>query len=520
LKIAIVGGGSAGWMTAAFLIKTFPDYDISVIESPDIPRIGVGESTYDGFKYFIKYLDIDLKDFFVKTDATIKTAIQFNGFYDGSENDEFLYPFGSPDISGTLWGLQDWQIKKSLYPDTPIKEYAESHFFSANLIKHNTFTEENIGGFDHELHTALHFDALKFADWLKNDYAIPRGVKLISKNVKKIVVKDKNVQRIILDDKSVIFAELYVDCTGFKSLLLGKALKEKFISISDELPNDSAWATQIQYKDKEKEMLSVTKSTAIENGWCWYIPLWSRIGAGYVYSSKYVSDNNALKEFKQYIKKEHDLNDEEIKNLKFNKIKMKTGIYENVWKNNVVGIGLSAAFIEPLQSNGLFTVHQFLYELGRALLRGGMPSQFEKDVFNFATKNKYFSFLEFIKMNYYLSKRQDTNYWKEIKNKKIDFSKIDLRYFEANHFVNLLKEKTFSFSPPMGGCGSWVTSGMNYFILDNISTKLGEIENKMNYREQLDESFSFLDEKRNYWDFVAKNSMSIKKYLENKYYNN
>ena len=142
---------------------------------------------------------------------------------------------------------------------------------------------------------------------------------------------------------------MYIDCTGFKSLLLDKTLKEPFESYADLLPNDSAWATKLNYKNKEKELVSYTNCTAIENGWVWNIPLWSRIGTGYVYSSKFVDDETALKQFKKH------LNNEDIE---AHNIKMRVGIHNRLWVKNVVAIGLSAGFIEPLESNGLFTVHE------------------------------------------------------------------------------------------------------------------------------------------------------------------
>ena len=139
-------------------------------------------------------------------------------------------------------------------------------------------------------------------------------------------------------------ANLYIDCTGFKSLLLGQNLKEEFINYSDRLPNDSAWATKIEYKDKEKQLVPYTHCTAIDNGWVWTIPLWSRIGTGYVYSSQFVDDDTALKQFKKFLKTDQ---------LDFKKIKMKVGIHKRLWVKNVCAIGLAAGFIEPLESNGL-----------------------------------------------------------------------------------------------------------------------------------------------------------------------
>lgn len=522
MKVVIVGGGSAGWMTAAGLIKAFPNYDIRLIESPTIPRVGVGESTYDGIKYFIKYLDINTDNFFKKTDATLKIAIKFNNFYSDQYQESFIYPFGKPDISGTRWGLEDWQIKKALYPETPVSDFAESYFGAANLVKHNTFNENldgSLGSFDTEFGTALHFNAIKFADFLKNEYCIPRGVKLISQNLVKTTLKNKNVSYLTLDNGEKIYADLFVDCTGFKSILIGQELKEKFISYNDVLPNNRAWATHIDYNDVEKELSFVTECTALNNGWSWHIPLWSNVGTGYVYSNKYISDDDALKEFKKYLENSPIIrkNKKYLDEIEYKNIDMRVGIYENVWSSNVVAIGLSAGFIEPLESNGLFTTHEFIFQLIKSLQRG-IPSQWEKDAFNRSVKEIYDSFAEFIRMHYYLSKRSKSKYWNDIFNTKYDFSKKNGLGIESNHADDLIIYKNMRPSlPPFGGV-PWIAAGMNYFHIDPVSTALGEMKNKMCYKKDLSENFSYLNQRRSQWDEVAKNSLSSYRYLKNKYY--
>jgi tryptophan halogenase len=190
-------------------------------------------------------------------------------------------------------GLQDWMIKKYCYPETPLTDFAESYFPAAIMAKHNVFFKnENykiMDTYNSNIGIAYHFDAGKFAEWLKIKYAIPRGVKHIVSEVEKIDSSEENIKSITLKNKTNITADLFVDCTGFSSLLLEKTLKEEFIDYSDMLPNNKAWATRIPYKNKEAELDSVTTCTAISNGWVWNIPLWSRLGAGYVYSDKFIT---------------------------------------------------------------------------------------------------------------------------------------------------------------------------------------------------------------------------------------
>jgi flavin-dependent dehydrogenase len=523
-KIVIVGGGSAGWMTAAMLVKTFPEKDITVIESPDIPKVGVGESTLDGLQYYIKYLEIDKKDFFKYTNASIKLGIEFINFYKDFGEDPFFYIFGIPEKNNTLWGLQDWLIKKYVYKDTPVTEYSESYFPATFLAKYGKFSENlnnEFDGFDPELHTSFHFDANLFGEWLKNNYAIPKGVKSIIGDVVDVNVKNKFVKSIILKDKKEIFADLFIDCTGFQSLILGKALEEPFVSYHHRLPNNNAWATQINYVEKEKELKSVTSCTALKNGWAWNIPLWSRIGAGYVYSDQFISDEEALKEFKEYLlnNKNFIRSPEQINSLEYKKIKIKSGIYERTWVNNVVAIGLSAGFIEPLESTGLYTVHEFLFQLVKFLLRDEF-GQWEIDSYNHETRTMFDGLCQFVEMHYFLSQRRDSKYWKNITSKPHDLKKYN-DFTDGSHILlNFKNEKSKTGKPFDVGGTAWISAGMEYFVLDEITISLGQMRNKMNYKEDLDIYFKMLDEKRNKWKKNAIDSPTMYRYLLKKYYEN
>jgi hypothetical protein len=521
-KIVIVGGGSAGWMTASILIKKFPEKNISLIESPNVQKIGVGESTFQGINYYLEHLEIDRGDFFKKTDASIKLAIKFRNFYKESGEPDFIYPFGSPVLRDTLWGVQDWFIKKNINKEIPVNDYAESYFPAAHLVKYGRMSDnldESLENFDPVLGTALHFDAIKFANWLKDNYAIPRGVKNIVGHVQNVVVNNDGIEKLILEDGLEIFADLFVDCTGFKSLLLSESLKEEFVSYNDILPNTHAWATRINYKNPEKELDTVTRCTALKNGWCWNIPLWSRLGSGYVYSDKYTTHESALEEFKNYLARDIDIprSLKEIESLSFNNIQMRVGIHKRVWVKNVVAIGLSAGFIEPLESNGLFSVHEFLFELVRSL-QSEKVSQWNKDAFNYAVKLKFDQFVEFIRVHYMLSIRDDSEYWKDNFNRSYDIDASRKNDYGSTHIYSLQKIKTQTFDPPTNSGLSWISTGMNYFLLDDIAIKSGEILNKMKYKTELEPFFDALEQKKKMWSMTAKNSPTMYQYLDKKYY--
>jgi tryptophan halogenase len=196
---------------------------------------------------------------------------------------------------------------------------------------------------------------------------------------------------------------------------MGGALKEPFVSYNDILPNDSAWACQIPYKDKYVELQSFTNCTAIENGWCWNIPLWSRIGTGYNYSSRYVDDDTALEEFKNYLCSDKMLiprTREEVDTYTFRNLKTRVGTHERTFVKNVVAIGLSAGFIEPLESNGLLSVHEFLFFLIDIMQRGEI-SQFDRTMYNAQVRDAFDSFAKFVAMHYSMSHRSSTPYWQD-----------------------------------------------------------------------------------------------------------
>jgi tryptophan halogenase len=519
MNIVVVGGGSAGWMSAAMLIKDHPNHKITVIESPNIPIVGVGESTINGLRQFCNYLEIDEKSFLKYTDGSYKLSIKFTDFYE-KDSGSFLYPFGIPENRGTLYGLNDWLIKKYAYPDTPNTDFAECYSPQAVMCKDNKFFKnpnyEIMNSYDSDLGLAYHFDATKFGAWLRDEYCVPRGVKVIKANIESTNKISKDKISITLDNDETHNADLFVDCTGFRSLLLDKALQEPFISYTDMLPNNKAWATRLPYKDKQKELEPFTNCTAIDNGWVWNIPLWSRLGTGHVYSDKYVTDEDALDQFKQYLKSDKMIiprTDDEIEELEFRNITMRVGIHERTWVGNVVAIGLAAGFIEPLESNGLYTVHQFLFELTRALKRGN-PSHWDKEGYNYATKKMFNEFAEFVAMHYSLSKRQDTEYWQENFNK--DWSATAKK--NPSVFQSVMDNRAFVHNAPIVGGYSWIQVGMNYYPLDSVTAKLGEMERPAKYKIHFKEQIDFLNNRRKHWQSIIDQQPTLYEFLRDNIY--
>ena len=513
-KILIVGGGSAGWMTASTLVRAFPDKDITVLESPKVPTISVGESTISKVKQWTHYLGIDDKEFLKHTDGTIKFSIKFTDF-NGKGEAPFHYPFGAPAIEGTKLNYNDWWVKKELNPETPVSDYADC-FAPVMALVNQSKGALNFNGFDTTTDSAYQFDAIKFGIWLKDHYCIPRGVKYIQEDVKDIKQDENGI--VSLNKHK---ADLYIDCTGFKSMLLGGALKEPFEPIP-KLPNNKAWVTKIPYVDKTKEVESFTNCTAIENGWVWNIPLWSRVGAGYVYSDKFVDDKTALKEFKNHLakvrpgfgKEEHE----------FRNIKMKCGIYHRLFVKNVVAIGLANGFIEPLESNGLFSVHEFLITLVRTLRRGEV-TQWDKDNFTFACKTIYYGFAEFVGLHYALSTRNDTEYWKANNNRDWEESLITMKAKILQGFLAIAMHRNINWEYPVdpperaGNSGvHYIAAGFNWAPQDlpNLIYLTHKTEEEI--KEVMEPYINKLDKRKEMWSKEAEKYPSYHDFILENYY--
>ena len=508
-KIIIVGGGSAGWMTAATLIKTFPKKDITVLESPNVPIVGVGESTLATIKTWTKYLEIDDKEFLSGTNGIYKLSIKFTDFY--KKGEAFHYPFGDVELEGNNAGPNDWWFKKACYPETKNNDYADCIFPSMALVNNNKLfynLNNELPSFDFSRNTAYHFDAVKFGMWLKDNYCLPRGVKHIQEDITKIDTDKNGIKS--LNKKYT--ADLFIDCTGFKSLLLDKTLKEPFEPLTDKLPNNKAWATRIPYRNKEEELKPYTNCTAIENGWVWNIPLWNRIGTGYVYSDKYVSDEKALKEFKKH------LNRDDVDELEFKNITMRTGIHKRLFVKNVAAVGLAAGFIEPLESNGLYTVHEFLMALVRNLQREKI-SQWDKDNYTMQCKREFYQFAEFVGLHYALSHRDDTEYWKNNLNKEWSNELIENKpnKYITGYFAAGIDRIDFKFNT-IGGLHC-IAAGMNWAPSDITTLGYHNYMSKDKVKEFFNHFITRLDTKKSNWNKIVENKSTVINFLKENIYN-
>lgn len=522
-RIVIVGGGSAGWMSAATLKSFYPEKDITVIESPNIPIVGVGESTLGGIRHWMNAVGIKEEDFMKHTNASYKMSIKFTDFYNKDEG-AFHYPFGEPVLYDTQQGLNEWQAKKVMYPETPVNDYCQTYFSTMPLIENNKYTPDyskELEMYNSKTDVAYHFDAALFGQWLKDHFCIPRGVTHIPDDVVDIVATEDGIQKLILKSGDEITADLFVDCTGWKSMLLSETMKVPFVSYSDIIPNNRAWATQVPYADKEKELEPYTNCTAIGHGWVWNIPLWSRLGTGYVYCDKYVTPEEAKEEYKQYLMSDKmtvPRTREEVDNLTFKDISMRIGIHKRTWVKNVVAIGLSAGFIEPLESNGLFSVHEFLLVLVSSLQRGYV-TQWDRDAYNTAILDKFNNLAEFVALHYALSVRDDTNYWEDITNKTFNEGMIDQVPTLRKGFADLVNRKMFRFTHEGQGGIHCISTGMNYFVLNKINAKYNEYQYGVDLKSHVDNFVAQRKVMQARWQQVADRAPTLFQYLKDNVHN-
>ena len=421
-SICIVGGGSSGWMTAALLSKEHPDIEMCLIESPTIKPIGVGESTLAHFNRYLNRLGLKDEDWMRQCNATYKASIRFKNFRE-NKGEAFQYPFGE-------WGPPDDEIAdhltrffelqcvygRKIYPPEEFARFCNRQTYMADAGKMpmeipGPFGESKYEKYDPDNDLSYHLNADKFGEYLRDNIAVPNGVHHIKGDVHNVIkTPEGDISAVTTVDGGAISADLFIDCTGFRSLLLEQHMGVPFISFKDQLFNDRALVTHIEYDDKETQMHCYTDCVALNNGWVYNIPMWNNIGTGYIYSSKYVSDADAEKEFREYLP-------ESAKDCQFNSIKIKHGKHIHAWEKNVVGIGLAYGFLEPLESTGLMTTHENLLVLTDMLhCRDGHVTHHERLMFNYTCERMLEAMKNFVTLHYTMSLREDTPYWKDATN--------------------------------------------------------------------------------------------------------
>lgn len=368
MKITIVGGGTAGWMTASYLVSKFKDYEITLIESKEIPIIGVGESTLPSFLDFINEIGITEEDLF-KIGSIRKYATEHN----------------------------DWNFKGHQWWHYLVFNFNEEEE-QTNLLTKNLTT-------DKKWRYTYHIDANKFAILCRDKVGIPNNVNHVYDTILDCKFNSDGITELVGEHGNYT-SDLYIDCSGFQQLLIGKFNNE--INKNNNLINNKAWAGHAAYNNNAP--VNYTRTHAMNNGWQWNICLQDRVGVGYVFSDKFVSDEDAKKELLAACP--YAINIDTLKLIKFESKWM-----SNPWQKNVLAIGLSAGFLEPLESQSIFLVQMQIQMLDKIIKKNNKEKLYNK-FWNLMVNH----IAEYLAIHYTYSSRTDTSYWNSFKKQSaIDF---------------------------------------------------------------------------------------------------
>ncbi|KQY88387.1 MULTISPECIES: tryptophan halogenase family protein [Roseateles] len=407
-RIVVLGGGSAGWLTAATLAAELggdaPDaLQVTLIESPDVPSIGVGEGTWPTMRATLRRIGLSEVDLVRECDAAFKQGSRFDGWLHGGQGDRYYHPFtlphgyGDAELAGAwLQGGCDQAFAESTGP--------QPHLCNAHLAPKQTTTPD-FGGV---VNYGYHFDAVKLGHLLRRHATTVLGVRHVVDHFTAVRAHENgDIAALATREHGDIEGDLFIDCSGLASLLLGKHFGVPFRSEKGVLFNDSALAVQVPHADARAPLASATVATAHAEGWTWDIGLPTRRGIGLVYSSGHTDEAAAERALLGYLKRSGlDHADVSLRRLRFS-----PGYREQFWHRNCVAVGLAAGFIEPLEASALALV-----ELSAAFIRDEIPAhRADMDLvakrFNDAFAYRWSRIIDFLKLHYVLSRRDDADYW-------------------------------------------------------------------------------------------------------------
>jgi hypothetical protein len=408
--IVIVGGGSAGWLTAGVLAaehrtRAGATLRISLLESPNVGPIGVGEGTWPTMRDTLSSVGVTETDFIRECDASFKQGSKFQQWVTQREDDCYFHPFVLPQGYTETNLVAGWLERHADVPFADLVSF-QPHLCAQGKAPKQAATPEYAAVANY----AYHLDAGKFGLFLRKHCIENLGVQHVVDHVVGVNTHDNgDIASLKTGQNGDIAGDLFVDCTGMQSLLLGQHYGVPFNSQKHVLFNDTALAMQVPYQNDDSPIASQTISTAQRNGWIWDIGLPTRRGVGHVYSSAHTSDDAAQHELHSYIERTGGPKDmPSPRKLTFN-----PGYRDKFWHRNCVAIGLSAGFIEPLEASAIALV-----ELSAAMLRDQMPAtRAAMDIvarrFNDSFTYRWERVIDFLKLHYVLTKRTDSDFWRD-----------------------------------------------------------------------------------------------------------
>ena len=410
-RIVIVGGGTAGWIAANLMATNWEGqgFDITLVESPNIGIIGVGEGSTPPLRGFMNAIGVAESEWMPECNATYKVGITFRNWSTKPGFTEYFHPFlCQPDeFSAPAFFHNSFLRRKGID-----LEGHPNHFFLATELARQHLAPVAPPNFPFEMNYGYHFNSGLLGQFLAK-VAARKGVKYQQATVTEVVLDDKGfIDRLETEEGETIKADFYVDSTGFRSQLLQQALGVPFISGADVLFNDSA---VVFPTDPEENVSPQTISTALKNGWAWKIPLTTRFGNGYVYSSRFCDPDDAETELREHL----GLLDADVESRR---LKFKVGRVEQHWAKNCLAVGLSQGFVEPLEATALDMVQETVVRFIEHYNKGNFTDQYQ-DEFNAYVSRRFDAVRDYIVCHYRINSRTDTEYWIENgRNEKISQS--------------------------------------------------------------------------------------------------
>jgi flavin-dependent dehydrogenase len=410
-RVVIVGGGTAGWLTAGIIAarhysknESTQDTEIILVESPDVKNLGVGEGTWPTMRDTLRQIGISERTFLSCCDASFKQASKFVGWSNG-QNEHYYHPFTVPSGYGAVNMAEHWSAT------TKNKDF-ESWSCAQGAICDNNLAPKlpQMPEYAFSLNYGYHLNAGKFVKILHQHCVDNLGVKYVQGHVNQVVPADNgDISAIVLSDGEHISGDLFIDCSGFAAILIDKHYHIPFKSKRDILFNDTALALQVEHSSDDVPIASCTVATAQESGWIWDIALQNRRGIGHVFSSDFTSVERAEEALFKYIKNDPLLASETLtpRTIKFN-----PGHRESFWHKNCVAIGVSAGFVEPLEATALVLIEKSAEWISQQLPRDRNAMSVLAKRFNNLTLQRWQEIVDFLKLHYILSNRTDSEYWR------------------------------------------------------------------------------------------------------------
>ncbi|HVK51586.1 MAG TPA: tryptophan halogenase family protein [Pseudoxanthomonas sp.] len=462
-RVVIAGGGTAGWMAAAAISRMLGRVlDITLIESEEIGTVGVGEATIPTLVTFHRLLEINEQEFMAATQATIKLGISFENWKD--RDHRYIHSFGTTGQDHWMANFVHFWMRGR---DEGLASRYEDYCVELRAAEENKFAHLPRKGMNY----AYHMDASLYAKFLRG-FSERYGAKRVEGKIVEVNQDPDNgfINSLKLADGTVIEGDLFIDCTGFRALLIGKTLNVGFTDWSHWLLNDSALATQTT---AVRDAVPYTRAIAGTAGWQWRIPLQHRVGNGIVYCSRYISDDEAKQEFLG------SLEGEVIKDP--GPIRFRPGQRQKCWSKNVIALGLAGSFIEPLEST---TIH--LIQRGITRLLNCFPHVITPEIiseYNARLDTELQHVRDFVVLHYCVTNRRDNAYWRTVGSMELPPS--------LRHRIELFRETGNVFPVPteLFAENSWIQVMMGQGITPRQHHPIAEVMT-------LDELRHFLDSLR------------------------